>query len=598
MDIKRQLEALEWFYSLAKGSETNKVYIPQKPRLEHSGNDSAFEELIPEQTGVDSAALLKMFAEISSEKGISPHLAVVLRNGKLIAKAAWSPYEINTPHVSHSMSKSVVSMAAGIAVQNNLLDISEKITDIFYDEIPEKINENMRKVTVKNLLTMSSGAAFDEAKALMSSDWIKNFLASELIFMPGEKFHYNSLNTYMLSAIICKRSGMSLSEFLENNLFSYLDINNFYWEKCPHGIEKGGWGLYMSIFDYAKLGQLYLNGGMWRGKQIISAKWIANSTSKKIDVPDKIDRNGYGYQIWILKNGLGYLFSGMFGQNVYIFPERNMVIAINSGSSGIFPAGKLLNIITDFISEDKNFSDTPIKNFRYSDAAKLRISLEKAKFGSVLSEKIKPSLAERIRNSILSLRKEKTAVEIPPAAAVLAGHKIIFENNRAGILPVLIQVMNGNFESGINSAVFFIRNEILIMRISSDEEIHDIPLSFSDIPAYGEYEKRGDIFHVGISAALTLDEDDIPVLKITMCFTETSCAKIFKFIFETSSVILKIREIPELYNAIDDAAGMLLPTLGDKFRKTFEAVMETDMAEYKIKHFLEPDIKGEIEKMS
>ncbi len=597
MDKKKQLEALDWIYSLANGSETNKVYIPQKPRLEGSLTDGAFEELIPEQTGVDSAALLKMFAEISAEKGISPHLAAVLRNGKLIAKSAWSPYEINTPHVSHSMSKSVVSMAVGIAVKNNLLDISEKISDIFYDEISGKTSEKMKRVTVEHLLTMSSGASFNEAKALMSSDWIRNFLSSEVMFEPGEKFHYNSLNTYMLSAAICRRSGMSLSEFLKKYLFGSLGINNFYWEKCPHGIEKGGWGLYLSILDYAKLGQLYLNGGLWRGRTLIDPEWIADSTSKRIDVPNNVDRNGYGYQIWIMKNGLGYLFSGMFGQNVYVFPKRNMVIALNSGSSGVFPQGRLLNIVSGFASDDRNFSDAPIKELRYSDAAALRNSLAGARFGKSLSEGSAPSFAEKLRRGIFSLRNEKPSDEIPPAAAILAGHEIVFENNRAGVLPLLIQVMNGSFESGINSAAFFVRGDSLIMRISGDDEYHDIPLSFAEKPAYTEFEKRGDVFRIGICASLTLDEDDIPVLKVTVCFTETSCAKILKFVFGTGGVILKVREDPELYTAIDDASGTFLPALGDTVRKTLEMVMESDIAGYKIKSFLEPDICGEVRKL-
>lgn len=597
MNIKLQLEALEWVYSLAKGSEPNGVYIPQKPYIENSPTNGVFEELIPEQTGVHSEALLKMFSDISKENGIRPHLAVVLKDGKLIAKAAWSPYELQTPHVSHSMSKSVVSMAVGLAVKENKLSLGEKIIDIFYDNLPEKINEKMKKISVENLLTMSSGAAFNEAKALMSSDWVNNFLSSDVIFEPGEKFHYNSLNTYMLSAIICKRCGTSLSEFLNERIFSPLGINNFYWEKCPRGIEKGGWGLYMSVLDYAKLGQLYLDGGIWHGKMIIDSEWIANSTSKKIDVPNNVDRNGYGYQIWILKNNSGYLFSGMFGQNVYIFPKRNIVIAINSGSTGIFPQGKLLNIVTEFITENKNFDDAPIKNFRYGYAAELRNSLADARFGNIISEETKISFTEKLRRSIFSFKKDMHRDEIPPAAAVLAGHKIIFENNRCGILPVLIQIMNGNFESGINSADFFVKGGKIIMKISCDDETHDIPLDFSDRPSYTNFEKRGDIFRVGIFSALTLDEDEIPVLKITMCFTETSCTKIFKFIFSAGGVILKVREDPPLYDAIEDASGMIMPAFGDKVRKTLEAVMETDIAEYKIKSFLEPNIKGEIKKL-
>ena len=596
MDIKKQLKALEWVYSLVKGSERG-IYIPQKPMLGPLTTNGAFEELLPEQAGVDSEGLLKMFAEISSEKGICPHSMIVLRGGKLIAKAEWSPFEINRPHVSHSMSKSVVSMAVGIAAEEGLLSIDEKISDIFPDKMPEKPHRHMNDVTIKNLLTMSSGAEFNEARALMANDWVKDFLSSEIMFEPGKNFHYNSLNTYMLSAILCKRTGKSLTEYLREHIFDFMNIKGYYWEKCPLGIEKGGWGLYMGILDYAKLGQLYLNGGIWNGKQLVSPEWIAESTSKKIAKPGDVSRDGYGYQIWILKNNAGFLFSGMFGQNVFVFPERDMVIAVTSGSSGIFPQGKLLDIVTGFASANKNFSSAPIKNFRYAAAAKLRNSLSEARFGEALPEGTKPSLAERLRLSIFSFkigRSENVHEEIPPAAAILAGNQIVFESNRSGLLPILIQVMNGNFEQGINSAAFSVRDGVLIMRIAEDDENYDVPLSFSGTPAYFDLEKRGDIFHVGTFAVLTLDEDEIPVLRVTMCFTETSCTKIFKFIFGSDSVILKVRESPELYDAMEDAEGMLMPSLGGTLRKTLEAVLETDIAGYKIKSFLEPNIHGEV----
>lgn len=599
MDIKKQLRALEWVYSLAKGSEQG-VYVPQKPALEPVDTEGSFEELLPEQVGVDSEALLKMFAEISAERGICPHSMVVLRNGKLIAKAEWTPFEIRQPHVSHSMSKSVVSMAVGIAREEGLLSIDEKIADIFPEKMPENPHKHMNQITIEHLLTMSSGASFNEARALMAKDWVKDFLSSEVTFEPGKKFHYNSLNTYMLSAILYKRTGISLTEYLEKRLFSPMKISGYYWEKCPLGIEKGGWGLYMGILDYAKLGQLYLNGGVWNGKSLVSPEWVAESTSKKIAKPDDVSRDGYGYQIWILKNNLGFLFSGMFGQNVFVFPKRDMVIAVTSGSSGIFPHGSLLDIVTEFAAENGNFSSAPIKNFRYANAAKLRNALAEARFGESLSEGIKPSLAERIRRSFFSIGKGKensdsVREEIPPAAAILAGNEIAFESNRGGILPVLIQVMNGNFEQGIDSAAFMVRNGILTMRISSNEDKWEIPLSFSGIPAYFNLEIRGDVFRVGTFAAVNLDEDEIPVLRITMCFTETSCTKIFKFIFGYDGVTLKVRESPELYSAIEDAEEMLImPSLGGTLRKTIEAILETDIAGYKIKSFLEPNINGEI----
>ena len=596
MDIRKQLRTLEWIYDLAKGIEPDGIYIPQKPALEPLVTEGIFEEVLPEQAGVDSEGLLKMFADISSEKGIFPHSMLVLRGGKLIAKAEWSPFEMRCPHVSHSMCKSVVSMAVGIAVSEKKLFPSEKIADIFPEEMPEKPHKHMKDVTVTHLLTMSSGAAFNEAGALMAKDWVRSFLSSEIMFEPGTSFHYNSLNTYMLSAILCRRTGISLSEYLEDRLFKPMGISGYYWEKCPLGIEKGGWGLYMGIYDYARLGQLYLNGGVWNGKRLISEEWVRESTSKKIAKPDDVSRDGYGYQIWILKNNSGFLFSGMFGQNVFVFPQRDMVIAVTSGSSGLFPKGRLLDIITGFAAEGRNFSNAPIRNFRYSSAARLRTALAEARFGSPLSEGTKLSLAERLRQGIFALRLGKSgddAREIPPAAAVLSGNEIAFASNRSGILPLLIQVMNGNFENGIDSAAFFVRNGVLIMRISADGEHWDIPLSFSEAPAYFDFERRGDVFRAGVTAVMTLDEDEIPVLRVTICFTETSCTKIFKFIFG-DEVILKVRESPELYDAMDDAAEMLMPALSDKLKKTFEAILETDIAGYKIKSFLEPNIRGEV----
>ncbi|MDE7278899.1 MAG: serine hydrolase, partial [Oscillospiraceae bacterium] len=403
------------------------------------------------------------------------------------------------------------------------------------------------------------------------------------------------------------------------------------------------WGLYMSIYDYAKLGQLYLNGGVWNGISLVSEEWVKKSVSPLISKPDSPCYEGYGYQTWLSKNRDGFVFSGMFGQNVFVFPKRNIVIAMTAGSYNLFPACKscrpckAMDIITDFIENGKNFSREPIKDFRYGNAAVLRKTLSGASFGKPLPLEDSGGILSRLRKSLSGAKAAEAAME---AVQLLDGVEIEFEKNRAGILPVLIQVMSGSFAGGIEKAVFEVSGSAvssmsrsdtmptvkryissrkkggtqaaqaskmvygigktasmrggLVIRFEGDGKTVRIPVSFSDKPAYFDFEDSGGIYLAGVNGSFTVDEDDIPVLKVAVCFVETSCTKALKFIFEPDSVTLKLRESPQLYGAIDEAAEIMLPSLGKGVQKTLEAILESDVAEYKIKSFLEPTLNGRI----
>lgn len=638
MNLKAQINALNLLYKIVNGGEISELTL-LKPKFKPINNNGKFEELLPEQTGVRSEGLLKMISALSESAVIRPHSIIVLKDGKLIAKADWEPFSSRFLHVSHSLCKSVTAMAVGIAVKEKYLSENDKITDIFKDELPDTVHEHMNKITLKHLLTMSSGVKFNEAGAVLGNEWIKKFLSSEVMFEPGSDFRYNSLNSYMLSAAVCRRTGLSLSEYLSRKLFTPMGITDFYWEKSPDGIEKGGWGLYMSIYDYARLGQLYLNGGVWNGIGLVPEEWVKKSVSPLISKPNSPCYEGYGYQTWLSKNRDGFVFSGMFGQNVFVFPKRNIVIALTAGSSNLFPPCRTMNIVTDFIENGKNFSREPIKNFHYGNAAVLRKALAGARFGKPLHSESSVGFLARIRKSLSGEKATEAAME---AVQHLDGVEVDFEKNRAGLTPVLIQVMNGSFAGGIEKAVFeirgsseqsrsladllpaskrFISNSIrgvrakngmrsaqtvygigktasmrggLSVRFESKGKAVRVPVSFSDNPAYFDFENGAGSYLVGVNGSFTTDEDDIPVLKITMCFVETSCTKALKFIFEPDGVTLKIRESPQLYGAIDEAAEMIMPSLGKGAKKTLETILETDAAEYKIKSFLEPTLRGKI----
>lgn len=547
MNLKAQINALNLLYKIVNGGEISEL-TPPKPKFKPAKNEGKFEELLPEQTGVRSEGLLKMISNISESAGIRPHSIIVLKDGKIIAKADWKPFSSRYLHVSHSLCKSVTAMAVGIAVKEKYLSENDKITDIFRDKLPDTVHEQINKVTVKHLLTMSSGVKFNEAGAVSGDEWIKKFLSSEVMFEPGSDFRYNSLNSYMLAAAVCGRTGLTLSEYLGRKLFTPMGITDFYWEKSPDGIEKGGWGLYMSVYDYAKLGQLYLNGGIWNGVSLVPGEWVKKSVSPLISKPNSPCYEGYGYQTWLSKNRDGFVFSGMFGQNVFVFPKRNMVIALTAGSSNLFPPCRTMDIITDFIENGKNFSRDPIKDFRYGNAAVLRKALAGARFGKPLHSESGTGILARLRKSLLEGKAAEAAME---AVQLLNGVEVDFEKNRAGLAPVLIQVMNGSFACGIEKAVFEIRGSAeqsrsladllpaskrfisssargmrakggvqavqpvygigktasmrggLSVRFESRGKTVRVPVSFSDDPAYFDFENSGGSYLVGVNGSFT-----------------------------------------------------------------------------------------------
>ena len=156
-------------------------------------------------------------------------------------------------------------MAVGLLIEEGKLRLDENIYDIFPDKVNSLLKIFRPVITVENLLTMSSGITFNESGIVSGNDWVASYLNSTVNGTTGQIFQYNSMNTYMLSAIVTKRTGETLTEYLKPRLFQPLGITKYFWETCPAGITKGGWGLFLCAEDMAKLGQLYLQKGKWRG---------------------------------------------------------------------------------------------------------------------------------------------------------------------------------------------------------------------------------------------------------------------------------------------------------------------------------------------
>ena len=178
---------------------------------------------------------------------------------------------------------------------------------------------------------MRAGVLFSEPEALSETDWSKAFLNSSLKGDPGTEFHYNSLNTYMLSAIVRRKAGKGLLEFIQERLFDPMGITDVLWETCPMGIEKGGWGLYIRPEDMAKLGQLVLDGGLWQGRRLISQAFLQAALTAHASPPPELGDYDYGYQIWVGRKANTFLFNGMLGQNVLGFRDSGILLVTNAG---------------------------------------------------------------------------------------------------------------------------------------------------------------------------------------------------------------------------------------------------------------------------
>ncbi len=296
----------------------------------------------PESQGLSSQAVLDFLDDIAQQE-LELHSLMILRNGNVIAEGWWSPYAPHLNHSLYSLSKSFTATAIGMAVDEGLLSIDDRVIDYFPEKLPAHLDERWRSLTIKHLLTMTTGHSEDPTNEVLSTphgDWVRAFFACPLEKEPGSIFVYNTAATYMLSAILQKITGEKLIDYLRPRLFQPLGIANPTWWECPQGISTGGFGLNITTEDIAKFGLLFLNKGKWNGAQLVSAEWVEQASSPQVsnfvDDPASDWQQGYGYQMWMCRHG-AYRGDGAFGQYCVVMPEQQAVIAITAGIGEMQP---------------------------------------------------------------------------------------------------------------------------------------------------------------------------------------------------------------------------------------------------------------------
>lgn len=537
---------------LGKTGGTRVDYFPQKPDFPFDAvYEQAFVRATPESQGISSDLFAALLRELDASKDTEMHHFMALRHGKVICECNFAPYPKGMWHITHSMCKSITGMAIGMLIEEEKLKLDENIYDIFPDHINAFSKIFRPVITVENLLTMTSGVTFNESGIVSGNDWLGSFLNASVNGKPGTEFQYNSLNTYVLSAIVTKRTGETLTEYLTPRLFGPLGITKYYWETCPKGITKGGWGLFLCAEDMAKLGQLYLQRGKWNGQQLVSEYWIEISTARHLKTQN--DTYGYGYQLWMEQRPGSFEYNGMLGQNVIIYPDMDMVLVTNAGNKEMFQDCIMLNIIRKYFPVNYHPADVlPENPLSYSLLKRLCGELENGEHNNRST-----SLRGRWKRNVVSRRKHSdkkysyrisAAVDRPSDhhsfVRAVSGRTYVMEQQNIGIAPLFVQVFHNNMTDGISEISFTYDAGNFYVSFTEGEVIHKLPVGFGRA-ADGCVNLHGEHYLVATLGEFARDENDIPVLKLEITFIE-ECVKRKAHIFfhEDNGIEIRWNETP------------------------------------------------------
>ncbi|BCJ31754.1 serine hydrolase domain-containing protein [Actinocatenispora sera] len=284
----------------------------------------------PADHDVDSRGVSAFLDAVEAAPNIEPHSLLVLRHGHQVAAGWWAPYRADRPHMLYSLSKSFASTALGLALDEGLLRLDDRVVDFFPEYRELATDPGTRAMRVRHLASMSTGHTRDTWDEVESDpgDPVRAFLRLAPDREPGTVFAYNQPATYTLGAILQRLTGTTLAGYLRPRLFDPLGIDAATWQQDAAGRDLGFIGLFLTTDAIARLGELYLRRGVWQGRRILSEDWVAAATRPQIPTTGEQNPDwaqGYGFQFWMSRHG--FRGDGAFGQFCLVLPEQDAVVA-------------------------------------------------------------------------------------------------------------------------------------------------------------------------------------------------------------------------------------------------------------------------------
>ncbi|MBE6756994.1 MAG: serine hydrolase [Ruminococcaceae bacterium] len=530
----------------------------------------------PETQGVSSRVLAEFFEQLRADDTLNMHSVSVLRNGHVLASASFGDWDSTVWRATFSASKSVIALAIGCLWDDGLLRLEDRVLDYFPEENSMLTRVKWRDLTVEDLLTMRSGSSFNELGAVGEADWIKRFWASS---STGKEFRYNSLNTYMLAVLVRRITGDSVCDFLRKRLFDPLGIGEVYWETCPRGIEKGGWGLYMSPCDIAKLGQLVLQRGVWQGERLLSEEWITRAVSRRMEAPAEYGDYDYGYHIWTARDGSRFLFNGMLGQNVMGFWKSGILLVTHAGNNEMFQQSHLFEIA------HRTFGGEFSENLPADRVGEQELQRVLTSLHTRYPEPPRGTMIQRLFGVKLNSLPE---ICYSVDGAVYAAN--VEEAASVGLLPVSLQAVTNRYTTGISGIRLAVEENTAVLYYREGKREHRLPIGLY-APARTVLNFGGDRYLVSVKGRISSDEEERPVWLLTVYFLETPYTRHIKLTFTGDGVILEQSETPgeDFVKSLTDTAKAELakqPVVGGAVQK-----LDLDYVHYKIERLFSPRVK-------
>jgi CubicO group peptidase (beta-lactamase class C family) len=489
-------------------------------------NNGKLPRSTPESAGVSSAGIIDFLNAVDTG-AVELHSLIFIRHGKVIAEGWWSPYGPDNKHLLFSASKTFTATAAGLAVSENRLKITDKVISFFPNSLPDTISDYMRDLTVQNLLTMSVGQDPEPRMMGNNGDWITTFLESAPVHKPGTVFKYNNAATFMLSAIVQQVSGQTVFDYLQSRIFKPLEIRGIDWDLSPQGINLGMIGLRLRTEDLAKFGQLLIQNGVWNGKQLLPKEWIKEATSLKIStsIPGNPDlknlsdwSQGYCYQMWRGRNNTVRL-DGMGGQYVMLIPDKDAVVILTANASNTQRELDLIhNYLIPAIKSDKPLTEEPVL---YKDLQKRQTALS-----------LKPVSAAGLTNSEIEIK--------------VSGKEFAFAKNSNNIQSVYL-TFNGNecsFALKIDDNISFIKAGLESWKMS---DTFSSSLLMPGRAASKSYDANYKILKPVIKVAASYSWVDKNTLELTARFIEESLG--------SETIVCKFSEVNGAINITIEQKG-------------------------------------------
>ncbi len=514
--VNRTLQLISRLLDADTPTEPLAEFGVQKPELPRKKSSQPLTPCRPEQQGVSSRLLSDFLLALRDSPTLRMHNVMVVRNGRVLCQASFGAQKPELPRMTFSACKSITALAVGLLMDDGVLHPDDKLTELFDEDFGPVSRRLMKDLTVAHLLSMQTGNLFNEGGSMTTTQWTESFCSSPGLEL-GRKFQYNSLNSYMLAVLVTRLTGKSLTDFLSKRLFAPMGIADFYWEKSPEGVEKGGWGLYMRPEDLAKLGQLVMDGGKWAGKQLLSSEFLETALSAHAQTPESCGRFNYGWHFWVGRDTNTFLFNGMLGQNVLGFRDSGILVISHGGNDETFQTSDYFPLVMDAFGGD---------------------------FPPQLPRD--PAGERSLRQTIRALSPQREYLPTWKQFSQFSGKRFITdapEANSMGLLPLVLQAMENCYTKGFCALSIGGSRTAPELLYEERGELHHLTCGIS-APHYQTLSFDGNVFRVAVQGRFACNEDGHPVMRVQIDFLETPCTRILKLILTPRGVLLRQEELP------------------------------------------------------